>query len=91
VIMMTAYTSTRSAIEAMKAGAYDYVPSRSTSTSSRSSSTGRSRRHGSPRRMSTSAAELAERYAFKNIIGRSPRMQTIFGLTRGWRAPPRPC
>ena len=80
VIMMTAYTSTRSAIEAMKAGAYDYVPKpfdvdelkvvihRALEKTRLAEENVYLRR------------ELAERYAFKNIIGRSPRMQTIFGL-----------
>ena len=80
VILMTAYTSTRSAIEAMKAGAYDYVPKpfdvdelkvvihRALEKTRLAEENVYLRR------------ELAERYAFKNIIGRSPRMQTIFGL-----------
>ncbi|KAB2962467.1 MAG: sigma-54-dependent Fis family transcriptional regulator [Thermoanaerobaculia bacterium] len=80
VILMTAYTSTRSAIEAMKSGAYDYVPKpfdvdelkvvihRALEKTRLAEENVYLRR------------ELAERYAFKNIIGRSPRMQTIFGL-----------
>jgi DNA-binding NtrC family response regulator len=80
VILMTAYTSTRSAIEAMKAGAYDYVPKpfdvdelkvvihRALEKTRLAEENVYLRR------------ELAERYAFKNIIGRSPRMQAIFGL-----------
>jgi two-component system, NtrC family, response regulator PilR len=80
VIMMTAYTSTRSAIEAMKLGAYDYVPKpfdvdelkvviqRALEKTRLAEENVYLRR------------ELSERYAFKNIIGRSPRMQTIFGL-----------
>jgi two-component system response regulator PilR (NtrC family) len=80
VILMTAYTSTRSAIEAMKAGAYDYVPKpfdvdelkvvihRALEKTRLAEENVYLRR------------ELAERYAFKNIIGRSPSMQTIFGL-----------
>ena len=80
VIMMTAYTSTRSAIEAMKLGAYDYVPKpfdvdelkvviqRALEKTRLAEENVYLRR------------ELAERYAFKNIIGRSSRMQNIFGL-----------
>ncbi len=80
VILMTAYTSTRSAIDAMKAGAYDYVPKpfdvdelkvvihRALEKTRLAEENIYLRR------------ELAERYAFKNIIGRSPRMQAIFGL-----------
>ena len=80
VILMTAYTSTKSAIEAMKLGAYDYVPKpfdvdelkvvihRALEKTRLAEENLYLRR------------ELAERYAFKNIIGRSPRMQTIFAL-----------
>ena len=80
VILMTAYTSTKSAIEAMKRGAYDYVPKpfdvdelkvvihRALEKTRLAEENVYLRR------------ELAERYAFKNIIGRSPRMQTIFAL-----------
>jgi two-component system response regulator PilR (NtrC family) len=80
VILMTAYTSTKSAIEAMKLGAYDYVPKpfdvdelkvvihRALEKTRLAEENVYLRR------------ELAERYAFKNIIGRSPRMQAIFTL-----------
>ncbi len=80
VILMTAYTSTKSAIEAMKLGAYDYVPKpfdvdelkvvihRALEKTRLAEENVYLRR------------ELAERYAFKNIIGRSSRMQSIFTL-----------
>jgi len=80
VVMMTAYTSTKSAIEAMKLGAYDYVPKpfdidelkvvihRALEKSRLYEENVYLRR------------ELEQRYGFDNIIGRSPRMRQIFGL-----------
>jgi len=80
VIMMTAYTSTRSAIEAMKAGAYDYVSKpfdveelkvvcqRALEQSELKDENVYLRR------------ELEQRYTFGNIIGRSPKMQAVFQL-----------
>jgi two-component system response regulator PilR (NtrC family) len=80
VILMTAYTSTKSAIEAMKLGAYDYVPKpfdvdELKVTIHRALEKTRLAEENVYLRQ-----ELAERYAFKNIIGRSPRMRSIFTL-----------
>ena len=80
VVLMTAYTSTKSAIEAMKLGAYDYVPKpfdveelkvvvqRALEKSRLYEENVYLRR------------ELEQRYGFGNIIGRSSRMRTIFSL-----------
>jgi two-component system response regulator PilR (NtrC family) len=80
VIMMTAYTSTESAVEAMKAGAYDYVSKpfdveelkllveRALEKTELYEENVYLRR------------ELQDRYTFSNIIGRSGRMQSIFTL-----------
>jgi two-component system response regulator PilR (NtrC family) len=80
VIMMTAYTSTKSAIEAMKLGAYDYVSKpfdvdelkvlveRAIEKAALLDENLYLRR------------ELEQKYTFANIIGRSSRMQNIFGL-----------
>jgi two-component system response regulator PilR (NtrC family) len=77
---MTAYTSTKSAIEAMKLGAYDYVPKpfdvdelkvvvqRALEKSRLYEENVYLRR------------ELEQRYGFGNIIGRSSRMRAIFSL-----------
>jgi two-component system response regulator PilR (NtrC family) len=80
VVMMTAYTSTKSAIEAMKLGAADYVSKpfdveelkivaqKALESSQLASENVYLRR------------ELEQKYTFNNIIGKSPRMQSIFSL-----------
>jgi two-component system response regulator PilR (NtrC family) len=80
VVMMTAYTSTKSAIEAMKLGAYDYVPKpfdidELKVVLSRALEKNRLYQENTYLRR-----ELEQRYAFKNIIGRSSRMRAIFSL-----------
>ncbi|HNZ96186.1 MAG TPA: sigma-54 dependent transcriptional regulator [Thermoanaerobaculia bacterium] len=81
VIMMTAYTSTKSALEAMKLGAYDYI----------------SKPFADLEELKLLVAkalektqlvdenvylrgELERRYAFDRIVGRSPRMRAVFEL-----------
>ncbi len=80
VIMMTAYTSTRSAIEAIKLGAYDYVPKPFDVEELKVVI----QRALEKRRLAEEnvylRGELAGRYTFKNIIGRSPRMLSVFSL-----------
>ncbi|HSK78201.1 MAG TPA: sigma-54 dependent transcriptional regulator, partial [Thermoanaerobaculia bacterium] len=80
VVMMTAYTSTKSAIEAMKLGAADYVSKpfdveelkivaqKALESSQLASENVYLRR------------ELEQKYTFNNIIGKSSRMQAIFSL-----------
>ncbi len=80
VVMMTAYTSTKAAIEAMKLGAYDYVSKpfnneelkvvvqKALEQSELVSENVYLRR------------ELEGKYAFPNIIGKSPKMQAIFAV-----------
>ncbi len=80
VIMMTAYSSTRSAIEAMRLGAFDYiakpfevdelkvVAQRAIEAIELADENVYLRR------------ELEDKYQFENIIGRSSRMQAVFAL-----------
>ncbi|MEM7050864.1 MAG: sigma-54 dependent transcriptional regulator [Acidobacteriota bacterium] len=80
MIMMTAYTSTKSAIEAMKLGAYDYISKpfdveelkvlvqKALATAELVDENVYLRR------------ELEQKYTFSNIIGRSPNMQAIFSV-----------
>ena len=80
VVMMTAYSTTKSAIEAMKLGAHDYITKpfdvdelkvileRAFEKTELVAENVYLRR------------ELEEKYRFSNIIGRSARMQEIFGL-----------
>lgn len=80
VIMMTAYTSTKSAIEAMKLGAYNYiskpfdVEELKVVVAKALENTGLEVENVYLRR------ELEQRYQFSNIIGRSQKMQEIFSL-----------
>ncbi len=80
VIMMTAYTSTESAIEAMKLGAYDYVSKPfdveelKLLVEKALEKTQLFDENAYLRR------ELEERYTFSNIIGRSGRMLAIYSL-----------
>jgi len=80
VVLMTAYTSTKSAIEAMKLGAYDYVPKpfdvdELKAVVERALEKSRLYEENVYLRR-----ELEQRYGFGNIIGRSSRMRAIFGL-----------
>jgi two-component system response regulator PilR (NtrC family) len=80
VIMMTAYTSTKSAIDAMKLGAYDYlskpfdVDEIKLTVQKAIEKTALVDENVYLRR------ELEGKYKFSNIIGRSRRMQEIFAL-----------
>jgi two-component system response regulator PilR (NtrC family) len=80
VIMMTAYTSTQSAIEAMKRGAYDYlskpfdVEELKVVVQKALEKTELVEENVYLRR------ELEQKYRFSNIIGRSRAMQEIFAL-----------
>ena len=80
VIMMTAYSSAKSAIEAMKAGAYDYIPKPfdveelKVMTEKALEKTALEEQNVYLRR------ELEGKYTFSNIIGSSRKMQEIFRL-----------
>ncbi len=80
VIMMTAYTSTKNAIDAMKLGAYDYVPKPFDIDELKAVLQRALEKNRLYEENTYLRRELEQRYAFKNIIGRSPRMQAIFGL-----------
>jgi two-component system response regulator PilR (NtrC family) len=80
VIMMTAYTSTESAIEAMKLGAYDYVSKPFDVEELRllvRKALEKIELYDENRHL---RRELQGRYTFANIIGRSSRMQAVFHL-----------
>ncbi len=80
VILMTAYTSTKSAIEAMKLGAYDYVPKPFDIEELKVVLHRALEKNRLYEENTYLRRELTQRYAFSNIIGRSPRMQAIFSL-----------
>jgi two-component system, NtrC family, response regulator PilR len=80
VIVMTAYTSTRSAIEAMKAGAFDYV-SKPFDVEELKVVCQRALEQAELKVENVYLRrELAQRYTFANIIGKSAKMQAIFAL-----------
>ena len=80
VVMMTAYTSTKSAIEAMKLGAYDYVSKPFEVEELKLIAQKALERVELADENVYLRRELEQKYTFNNIIGKSPRMQAIFAL-----------
>jgi len=80
VIMMTAYTSTKSAIEAMKLGAYDYVSKPFDVEELKILVQKALEKTELFDENLYLRKELEQRYGFANIVGRSPRMAQIFRL-----------
>ena len=80
VIMMTAYTSTETAIEAMKLGAYDYVSKPFDVEELKILVQKALEKTELVDENAYLRRELEERYTFSNIIGRSHKMQEIFSL-----------
>ena len=80
VIMMTAYTSTKSAIEAMKEGALNYISKPFDVEELKVVVAGAMERRDIESENVRLRGELADRYHFANIIGRSPKMREIYSL-----------
>ena len=80
VIMMTAYTSTRSAIDAMKLGAADYVSKPFDNEELKIVVQKVLERSRLADENVYLRRELEQKYTFNNIIGKSQRMQSIFAL-----------
>ena len=80
VIMMTAYSSTKSAIAAMKLGAYDYVPKPFDVDELKAIIEKAVERNQLLAENVYLRKALEQKYGFSNIIGRSSRMQEIFSL-----------
>ncbi|HYG63133.1 MAG TPA: sigma-54 dependent transcriptional regulator [Thermoanaerobaculia bacterium] len=80
VIMMTAYTSTKSAIEAMKLGAYDYISKPFDVEELKVLAQKALERAELADENIYLRRELEQKYTFNNIIGKSPRMQAIFSM-----------
>ncbi len=80
VIMMTAYTSTKSAIEAMKLGAADYVSKPFDVEELKIVAQKALERAELADENVYLRRELEQKYTFNNIIGKSGRMQAIFSL-----------
>jgi len=82
VIMMTAYTSTKSAIEAMKLGAYTYISKPFDVDELKVVVAGALEKSGLEAENVYLRRELEQRYQFSNIIGRSSKMLEIFDLVQ---------
>src|SRR5262249_17995556 len=80
VIMMTAYTSTKSAIEAMRLGAYDYISKPFDVEELKIVAQKALEKAELVDENVYLRRELEQKYTFNNIIGKSPRMQAIFAL-----------
>jgi DNA-binding NtrC family response regulator len=80
VIMMTAYTSTKSAIDAMKLGAYDYISKPFDVDELKIIVQKALERAELVDENVYLKKALEKKYTFNNIIGRSSRMQAIFSL-----------
>ncbi len=82
VIVMTAFTSTRSAIEAMRRGAHDYISKPFDVEELKIVVQKALERAELVDENLYLKSALEERYTFANIVGKSPRMQAIFSLVR---------
>ncbi len=80
VVMMTAFTSTKTAIEAMKLGAYDYVSKPFDVEELKIITQKALERAELADENVYLRRELEQKYTFNNIIGKSARMQAIFAL-----------
>ncbi|MGD2114088.1 MAG: sigma-54 dependent transcriptional regulator [Acidobacteriota bacterium] len=80
VIMMTAYSSTKSAIEAMRLGAYDYISKPFDVEELKVLAEKALEKTDLEEQNVYLRRELEDRYTFTNIIGSSRRMQEIFRL-----------
>jgi two-component system, NtrC family, response regulator PilR len=80
VVMMTAFTSTRTAIEAIKLGAYDYVAKPFDVDELKVVLANALEKRRLAEENVYLRGELAGRYTFENIVGRSPRMLAVFAL-----------
>ena len=80
VVMMTAFTSTKTAIEAMKLGAYDYVSKPFDVEELKIITQKALERAELADENVYLRRELEQKYTFNNIIGKSQRMQAIFAL-----------
>jgi DNA-binding NtrC family response regulator len=81
-VMITAYTSTKSAVEALKAGAFDYI-AKPFDIEELKIIVGKAveRKELEDENLHLRSA-LEERFTFSNIIGRSPKMQEIFSIVQ---------
>jgi DNA-binding NtrC family response regulator len=80
VVMITAYTSTRSAVEALKAGAFDYIGKPFDIEELKIIVRKAVEQRELEEENVYLRGELEERFTFANIIGKSRKMQEIFSV-----------
>jgi len=80
VVMMTAYTSTKAAIEAMKSGAYDYISKPFDNDELKLVVAKALEKAELVDENIYLRRELEQKYTFSNIIGKSPKMQSVFAV-----------
>jgi two-component system response regulator PilR (NtrC family) len=81
-IMITAYTSTKSAVEALKAGAVDYIAKPFDVEELKVIVSRACERKELEDENLHLRSALEERFTFSNIIGKSPKMQEIFSIVQ---------
>jgi len=79
VVVMTAYGTIESAVEAMRMGAYDYLQKPFTEEELLVKVQRAAEKRQLAGEMSVMAAEFRERYRFDNIIGRSAAIRDVLG------------
>ena len=82
VIMITAHTSTKSAVEALKAGAFDYIAKPFDIDEMKIIVRNAVERKELEDENIHLRSALEERFTFSNIIGKSARMQEIFSIVQ---------
>jgi two-component system response regulator PilR (NtrC family) len=82
VIMITAHTSTKSAVEALKSGAFDYIAKPFDIDEMKIIVRNAVERKELEDENIHLRSALEERFTFSNIIGKSARMQEIFGVVQ---------
>src|SRR5436190_4730639 len=81
-VMITAHTSTRSAVEALKAGAVDYIAKPFDIEELKIVVRKAVERKELEDENLHLRSALEERFTFANILGKSPKMQEIFGIVQ---------
>lgn len=79
-VMITAFTSTRSAVEALKAGAFDYIAKPFDIEELKIIVRKAAKQQALEEENLHLRSALEERFTFANIIGKSSRMQEIFAI-----------
>ncbi len=80
VIMMTAFSTTEEAVEAMKLGAYDYITKPFKTDEVRLIIAKALEKSTLKRENLALKAVIDKRYSFSNLVGKSPAMQKLYAL-----------